>query len=53
MSRLISFGAVSEETQGRYFSTVQSDGWKKIDTDLLLYRASDLPSDNVKIQDDD
>ena len=53
MSKLVSFGIASEETQGRFYSSVQIDGRKKIDSDLMMYRATDSNPDQVKVQDND
>ena len=53
MSKLISFGVASEETKERRFNSVQIDGQKKIDSDLLLYRATDENANLVKVQDND
>ena len=53
MSKLISFGVASEVTKQRFFNSVQIDGQKKIDSDLMLYRAADSNPNLVKVQDND
>ena len=53
MSKLIKFGVASEETKQRQFHSVQIDGQKKLDSDLMLYRATDTNPNLVKVQDND